>query len=634
MVLPDLPSRGVRTGIVALFILTAILVYSASLRNGFVHWDDGLLIYQNPAVIDMSWSSVKRAFTTYDPELYVPLTLLSYQVDYAMGQGTAWPFHLQNLFLHTVNALFVCWLAFLLLRRGGVALFIGLLFLVHPLHTEAVAWASARKDVLATAFFLGSMISYLYYRADGRRGLYLLSIGFFLLGLMAKVVIVTLPLVLLLIVWREQGRIARRDLLENIPYFLLSIVFGIVAIFGKTGVAASSSLSDKILLAIRSTAFYIGKLIVPTDLSVLYPVSGPVQLISFVYILPLIILSVLTVTAFVSLRKTREPLVWWIFYVLTLSPTFINIAKGDKGDLYVASDRYAYIPSIGILLLAGWGVLKLLDYHSTVRGDNLRKRWLAVAAIVILPGFGFLAAAQSLVWHDTKSLFEHAITHAIAPSYAAHTNMGNAYRQEKDYSRAIAEYQKSLALKPHPRTYANLGAAERQTGKFDEAIASYNKALAINPEFGLAYFGLGIVYAARGMDAEAFEAYNRATELSLESGEVYTNIGALRMQRGETDLAIAAYQKAIEVEPMFSVSHYNLAVALSSVGRFDEAISAYERAIDLNPRSVSTRINLAILYARQGRRDDAVDQFRTILRLDHDNRAALSALKQLGETVH
>jgi protein O-mannosyl-transferase len=630
MELPALPSRTVCLGIAAIFFIVAIAVYGVSLDNGFVHWDDGLLIYQNPAVIDMSWSAVKRAFTTYDPELYVPLTLLSYQVDYAVGQGSPWPFHAQNLMLHTLNALGVCWLAFLLLKRGNIALFLGFLFLLHPLHTEAVAWASARKDVLATFFFLTSLISFFHYREKDNRWLYWLSVGLFGLGLMAKVVIVTLPVVLLLLLWRERGKVVRRDIAECLPFFMLSVVFGIVAIFGKTDVAAASSLVDKVLLAIRSTAFYLGKFVLPLNLSVLYPVTDPVRLLSPLYFIPLIIVTSITIIASISMTRTREIIVWWIFYVLTLSPTFINIAKGDKGDLYVASDRYAYIPSIGLLLFLGWVVTYILERASSARLQRQSRRQAAGAAVVVLAAFAYLAAKQSLVWHDTKTLFEHAIAHAIAPSYAAHTNVGNAYRQEKNIDRAIEEYRASLAIKPHPRTYANLGAAQRQLGQFDAAFESYNNALSIDPDFVLAHFGLGIVYAAQGRHDQAFAAYDRTLALDPKSAEVYTNIGALRMQRGETDLAIAAYEKAIEVEPTFPVSYYNLAVALVGLERFDEAVAAYERAVQLNPRSISTRINLGILYARLGKIEEATDQFQAILRMDPNNSAALSALEQLG----
>ena len=224
-------SKKIILSLLGAFFALALLVYGASLTNEFVVWDDGLLIYENPIVQEISPWSITQAFTTYDPELYIPLTFLSYQIDYAIAGIEPFFYHFHNLVLHTLNAILILVCVYMLSRSKWIALFCGLVFLVHPVHTEAVVWASARKDTLSTFFFFGSLLSYLFYRekmCHGEPGrtmtegssldrarddtvslshpLYLMSLGCFLLGLLAKVSVFSLPIILLLVDFRDKRK--------------------------------------------------------------------------------------------------------------------------------------------------------------------------------------------------------------------------------------------------------------------------------------------------------------------------------------------------------------------------------------------------------------------------------------------
>lgn len=627
--LPLLPSRATRWAIIALFAIVALLVYGASLGNGFVRWDDGLLIYQNPAVMEMTLASFKRAFTTYDPELYIPITLLSYKLDYFLGQGTPFLFHFQSLALHVLNALLVCWLAFLLIKHRFIALILGLLFLVHPLNTEAVSWASGRKDVLSTFFFLSSIITFFYSREPASRRLYLLSLMLFILGLMSKVMIVTLPVIILLIIWHEHGRLERRDFKRIIPYALLCIVFGLVALYGKIGVNEASTVSEKVLMAFKSSIFYLGKFFWPVHLSVIYPYTDTIVLSSPDFFLPFLGCIGLAIVALVSMRFTRTLMFAFLFYFITLAPTFINIAKGG-GDYYIGSDRYAYIPVIGVLLLIGFALTHWIASDESLRRQIQRVKVSAFVATVIALVLAGMASAQSLVWASSQTLFEHVIAVQPEGSFAAYNNLGNVYRLQRQYEKAAEYFQKSLALKEHPRTYVNFAALRTTQGNYEEALHLYDHALEANKEFALAYFGKGNVYAAMRDDDKAFIAYDYALGFDPNSAEVYTNIGVLRVKRGEMELALQAYEKAIAVEPLFPDAHYNKAVLFTKLKRYNDAIEAYEKAIDLRPYVAASRINLGLLYLQENNRDGAVKQFQAILRFDPANKAAHSALEQLG----
>lgn len=612
-----LPSRTVLASVAGCFFLATLVVYWQSLFHPFVRWDDGLLIYDNPAVWAITPATLKAIFTSYDPELYIPLTFLSYQLDFLIGGTNASIYHLTNLILHTANALLAAWLAFLLSKNLRTGFICGMLFALHPLHAEAVAWASARKDVLSTFFFLLSIIGYISYRETGKH--YTKSIAAFALALMAKVTVAPLPVLLLLLDFRERRQRSRTMYMEKIPYLLLSIVFGIIALFGKTTVLARATLLEKALMAGKSTVFYLEKLIFPTKLSVLYPYVGDISLSSPDFLLPACILLTLLALVLFSLKYTREIFFGFFFFLLTISPTFLNFAKGEL-DLYFASDRYAYAGSVGILFLAALGMQSLRNRIQPVA--------VSAGAAAVLVLFAWLAHAQSLTWQSTEALFGNVLEH-YPQSHVAHNNLGNAYRRAGKLEESILHYNEAIALRDHPRTRSNLGAALRAQGRVEEALAEYTKALALEPGNKNAHFGLGILYAEQGAFDRAQQEYEQALAADRNYSEVYLNLGALYLQKGEVAKAVEHYEKAAEITPYYAQAHYNLGVAYTKLSRPRQALESYERAVQLEPSFVAARINLGILYYERKEGEKAIGQFEAVLRYDPGNARALSALEQI-----
>lgn len=661
---PTLPSSRTLFGIIIAFFALTFAIYGHSLRYDFVRWDDGLLVYENPAVRAITPTTIKHVFTTYDPELYIPLTFLTYQLEFQIAGAKPWLYHLDNIILHTLNALCVAWLAFLLLRRRGtdegvegssekpslrssrssdgwIALFLGVLFAVHPLHTEAVEWVSARKDLLSTLFFLLSIISYIRWREYGWRRMLIWSVAAFVLGLMAKVMIITLPVILLLIDWLAERRLfSVEQLKEKIPYVIAALIFGLVAIYGKTDVISSTTPWMTFLMAFRSTVFYIHLFLIPTGLSVLYPYYGPVTLASPDFFIPIIAIIILAAVVFWTLRKTRAVAFGAAFFLITLLPTFVNFSKGDT--LYVASDRYAYIPSIGILFLIA---LLLSHLIQKLRSD----RPITIPGIAIVLLLSFLSWHQSQSWKDSETLFANVLAH-YPRSHIAHNNMGNIYRLQNRYDEAHTEYQEALSVVPeeilkkdamrspqqalqvrsYAKTLSNLGALYRKQGKITEALAAYQKALEIDPRSKEGHFGLGIVYASQQQYTDAEASYQKALAIDPRYEEAYTNLGAILMAQKKTADAIVAYRKALAINPSFPDANYNLAIALSEQGNAQEAIAAYQRTISIVPGFIPARLNLGLLLHQAGNLDEAQDQFEAVLRLDPTNPAARSALQQMG----
>lgn len=627
---PPLPSRAQRWWIIGAFFALTFLVYGGSLTSAFVRWDDGLLIYENPAIRSITPHTLKTIFTTYDPELYIPLTFLSYQIDYLIGGTTATIYHIQNLLWHTLNALLVAWLLLVLTRRQWLALFGGLLFALHPLHTEAVVWASARKDVLSTFFFLSSLIAYLSYRTNQKRTTYVWSLIAFCFGMLAKVTVITLPAILFLFDIHERRQWNRRMLLEKLPYCALSILFGIIAWIGKTGVLASSSLSEKLLMAPKSAIFYLEKIFAPGGLSVLYPFVGEVTLARPDILVPFILFVALILIALISLRWTREIFFGIAFFLITVSPTLLNFAKGDF--FYFASDRYAYVPSIGIFFLI------VLAFG---RFCHERTKPCITAACFLLIALGILASFQSRTWKDSEALFTQALR--ISPdAYVARVNLGNVQRYRGDEKGAIASYQTALAVirekgrtgpglnRAESKTLSNLASAQREQNDFAAAQSTYKEALRLNPQNVYALLGLGVVAGQQGNTVAAEQYYRQAILTAPDFAPAQLNLGALLVGLNRLEEGVTAYRAALDLNPFFPQAHYNLGVALMKLNRPEEAAAAYREAIRLQPRFTAARLNLGILlFNNEHLADEAAAQFEAILAYDPGNTQARSALAQI-----
>lgn len=626
--------------IVCAFFLATFFVYGSSLTHTFVRWDDGLLIYENPSIRSITPGSLKTIFTSYDPELYIPLTFFSYQIDYLLGGTNATIYHIQNLLWHTLNALLVAWLLLTLTRRGHsgqdrpwrgwTALFGGLLFALHPLHTEAVAWASARKDVLSTFFLLLSLIAYLQYRSDGKSKTYYASLAAFSLGLLAKVTVITLPVLLFVFDIHERRAWDRRMLREKLPYLALSGIFGVIAWMGKTGVLTASSPTEKLLMAPRSMMFYLEKIFAPSGLSVLYPFVGPVTLSRSDILIPLLLFILLLLITLVSLRWTRDVFFGIAFFLITVSPTLLNFAKGDF--FYFASDRYAYVPSIGIFFLI------ILAFGHFCRA---RTRPCIIAACFLLAALGVLSALQSRTWKDSTALFTQALK--VSPdAYVAHVNLGNVQRYSGDEAKAIASYNTALTImrekgrtgpglnRSKSKTLSNLASALREQNDFAQARSTYEEALRFNPQNVYALLGLGVVAGQQGNNVTAERYYRQAILSAPDFAPAQLNLGALLVGLGRLEEGVTAYRAALDLNPFFPQAHYNLGVALTKLGRSDEAEEAYREAVRLQPKFTAARLNLGILlFNTQKDRNGAAAQFEAILAYDPGNAQARAALRQI-----
>lgn len=576
-------------------------------RNDFVMLDDRMLILENPFVREWSPWSLRMVFATYDPELYVPLTLLAYQILHAVFGPTALPFHLASLSLHLGSSLLVFAIVQRLShsreaegpersqeaegpeRSRGVALVVASLFAIHPLQTEAVLWASALKDVFSGFLFLAALLLYLRYREEERRWWYGWSLVLFCLALLSKVSVLMLPVVLLLIHWKEREPLfARRTWVDLLPFFALSMLFGIVALFGKAGNIASSDFTTTVLLAAKSTLFYLWKFFLPLGLSPVYP-QGPVDPFSPEF-LAISAGAVLLLLSLVSLvRLPRAGTFGLALYLVLLVPNFGNFLK--NGFLFFGSDRYAYLASIGVF----YGFAEMLRARSLLS--------TATVIVCLLAGVTF---AQGFVWKDTETLFRHVLKHSpnatvILIDFADELMRQGHFEEGKDFlERATAQ-----GFAP---AHLNLGTAYRARGEEAMAEEEYRKAIAasaqkseIAPLDLAGYYFLGTLYEAQGKRVEALQQFATAIARAPDLPDSYFNLGQVLQERGERTEARTLYEKALAIDPAYASAHYALAGLLAEEGHLEESLQELSVTLELQPRNIRAREHLQNIRRILGR---------------------------------
>lgn len=629
-----LPSRAEAVGVFVLFLIIGLAVYGASLTNSFVTLDDGLLIYENAVIRSpFSWDTIRRIFTMYDPELYIPVTFLSYKLETALFGQISTYFHITNLLLHAGSALLLYTIFFQLTGRRAVALPVALLFLLHPVNVEAVAWASGRKDTLSAFFALLSITLYLRYRAVVSRRSYYGSVIAFALALMSKVSVILLPLALLLIDWRESRTWKLHVFLEKVPYFALSAAFGVIALLGKSYAVVSTTLGEKILMAGKSTVFYLHSFIAPVNLTALYPYTKDITLASPDFYVPFIILSVLAALVLASLRRTREALFGSAFFIIFLVPSFINFAKG--GSIYMASDRYVYLSYVGLFAIVVGAAVAYLDRVEGSAAARKSMRNSAVSAFaVVLAVFAVLTFRQSLTWRTSEALYTQALRF-YPDSFQAHNNLGSYYfNYLNDFDRAREHFDKALEIKgDDPSILNNLAIMAREEGKIDEAVALHLRAAdAATTAPGIVvepYYSLGNLYVSINNIDEGIRWYTKAIELNADHTPSLINLGATYAQIGEREKAIEMYRRAIAVEPEAPYPYYNLAIQLELSKEIGEAEAMYKKAIELDSGYVDAYNNLGALYFDSGRLADSLAQFEKAAAVDPDNQMATTNLRMI-----
>ncbi len=558
-----------------LLVLAVVAVYGPTLGFDFVNFDDPDYVSENPIVQrGLSGEGLRWAFTTYHAQNWHPLTWVSLMLDAQLfGAKSARGFHLTNLLLHALNALLLFWLLRALTGASWRSGLVAGLFALHPLHVESVAWIAERKDVLSQALALGATLVWLRWARGGRTRDYAIALALLALGLMAKQMLVTLPLLwLLLDFWplgrlcsaatrRQAAGVARRQaLLEKLPALALSAGAIALTLGAQTRRAALLPLDDRLANAAVAYARYLGKLFWPHPLSALYPhpaMAGGEPLATWQVAGAALLLLALSAAAW-RWRREGWPLVGWFWFLGAMLPVIGVVQVGEQA----MADRYAYLPYIGLYILLVWGAAALVE-----RGG---KRWREPAIVLTLLALGACligARARAGVWRDSLTLGESAA--AVAPVHPKMLyNLGLAYADLHRYPEAAGSFAAAIAIAPdYAKALNNLGQTYEAMGKLDGARGAYAAALAKDPDFLLAHVNLSRLLAKTGDLAGAIEARRRAVALDPEDAAGRNNLGALLAQAGRLDEAVTQFRAALAIEPGNAEARRNLEMALRLIAQ-------------------------------------------------------------------
>jgi len=614
----------------ALFFFAGIIAYYTAFDNTFTNWDDQGYVYENPLVTDFGLHQIQPIFSTLNiAGNYHPLTILSLGLNHAAGNGEAWTFILINVLLHILNT----WLIYrIVLALGGTPLAgiaAGLMFLLHPLHVESVAWISERKDVLYTLFWLLAWLTWMRWRKDKNPGHYALMLTFFVLSCLSKGMAITLTGVLILSDIYQQKSFA---ILKRADYWkplvlpmLISLVFGYVAILSQKSqgtIVESSQYSaiESTLLVCYGYMFYLWRMLVPYGLGAFYPYPAaagtafPIE----VYIAPIAIAAIFYLTYY-SIKHSMS----FLFALLFYSGCILIVLQILPVGMAITADRYFYISSIGFCIGFGW----LIQYLATRTQNTIAFTALACIAFA----WTALTARQADTWQDSITLFENVIRYHPKAS-VGYNNIGTILGMERKDSQAIWYYRKAIEYNPrYSEAWNNMGILYKDLGNTDSALYCARKALELYPGYTNAMSNLGNIYfTIKDYDASA-QQFMAVTRIKPQDPGGWLNLGAALQMKGRADSAEWAYRKVLEINPNDYRALNNLGDACFNRNQFDEAIQLWQRVLAVKPDESEAKRKIQLAEdTKAGRVKDALTTYKEqIAANDKDAKAWLNAGTEL-----
>ncbi|MGZ6218556.1 MAG: tetratricopeptide repeat protein [Syntrophales bacterium] len=608
----------------------------------FVRYDDDRYVTENRHVqMGVKAEEITWAFTSIYASNWHPVTWLSHMLDCQLYGLNPKGHHLTNLLFHILNTL----LLFLILKRMTDALwrsaFVAALFAVHPLHVESVAWVAERKDVLSTFFWMLTLWAYTRYVQNLSMKRYLCVLFSFIIGIMTKPMLVTLPFVLLLLDFWPLGRlhlegtVFNRDpndvkvvgdgsgmrsvmglIIEKIPLFVISGASICVTLFAQwSGIAPIVSLpfAARISNALVSYISYMEKMIWPHDLAVFYPYPESIPLWQ---VGGAVLLLVLITAAAVRLRK-RYPyaIVGWLWYLGTLIPVIGLVQVGYQS----MADRYTYLPLIGLFVAIAWAV------------PYLPARWpfrrvaLTALAVCVIAALMTASLFQIRYWQNSMTLFARALS-VTKNNFVIETNMGASLAEQGKFGEAIAHYQEALRIRPDDfEARYNLANALARQGKLEEAVSLYAAILQTQLNAAAVHNNMGIALSQLGRTDEAVDHFREAIRIKPDFQDAGSN---LEKALGQTRTKKTAPEKvAIQpANPNSAEGQLRMGLSLFQEGKADEAIPKLEEALRLNPKLVAAHISLGLIMAQKRDLDKAIEHFRKALKIKPDIAEAHNSL--------
>ncbi len=568
---------------IAIIVFTAIL-YSQALFNNFTNIDDDIYILTNPLLRDFSAAGLKNIFTSFYACNYHPLAIMTYWIQFQFFGVDPLPYHLLNVGLHLLNVWLVYKVVLKLSNQTVTAGVVALLFGIHPMHVESVAWASETKDVLYTAFYLGALSLYHNMLSSGKTaGRYIGVLLLFLCALCSKSAAVTFPVLMVVVDWYTGRKIDAKSLIEKAPFFALAVIFGIVNIIAQQSGGAVNDLAqsytfiNRLFLPTAALSSYIGRLFAPIGLSAMhyFPAAGTGALPWYYYIsLPFVAGMV-----WLALRKhqlKKEIVFGGLFFITTISVMLQILAVGAA----ITCERYTYVSYIGLFYIAGQFVA-----HAP---EKLKSRTYGVLATMTLI-FSIITWQRIATWKDTNTICTDVIekNEGAEPNsdlYFMYYIRGNYKAAEGDKKGALQDYTRAIALNPKfESVYANRGHLLDEMGDIKSAFADYKKAIEVNPKAPTPYNNRGWAFFVMGDTKAAIKDFDKAIALKPDYAEAYNNRGWVYYNMHDAQAALKDYNSALEANPDFDKPRYNRATLKANIGDNAGVIADLDVLLQMHP---------------------------------------------------
>ena len=649
---PPSPRSGVLRWLApVVLVLATVAAFLPTLENGFVNFDDIENFLNNRSYRGLGLTHLRWMFTTVNLGGLIPLTWMTLGFDYLIWGMDPAGYHLTSLLLHALAALVFYFVLLRLLReaqdgsaadataRRLGALFGALIFSVHPLRVESVAWVTERRDVLSGLFCLLTVLAYLRAwdtRVGDRLGgkWYLASLGLFVCALLSKAMAITLPAVLVLLDFYPLrrlrlsfpdglGAIARNLLVEKSPFGVLSLAcVGLSLAAARDNDAMSSlsdvSLLDRLSLSVHSVAFYLWKTVAPVNLAIMYELPEKLDRTAWPFVVAWVVVLTITAVCLVLRHRLIALAVVWLAYLVMLAPVSGLVQAGRQ----MAADRYSYLPCLSWSVLCAAGFSWAWRRTAGPHGEPTRTRSLVMwTGVLIVLGLAALTWKQVGVWHDTETLWAHAVV--AAPSGRAHENLGEVFQDRGQLTEAGAHFERLVQIRPrYGPGHLYLGAVRAQQGRTDEAMREYAEAARLMPTSAVPHYNMGLALMAQNRTAEAIEQYREAVKLVPNYPNAHSNLGMALAGQGRLDEGVQHLREALKLDPESAGIHSNLGLVLARQGRASEALQHLGKAVELDPGNAGIRNNLGVMLVHVGHYDDAVAQFREALASDPNLREA------------
>lgn len=562
-----------------------IAVYWPALSAQAISFDDQQYVLDNSLVRNPSFDSAKKFLTEiFKPSTvegyYQPLSMISLMLDCAAGanENNLYIFHRTSLIIHAANVALIIIVLYQLFGSIIAAVFVGLIFGLHPMTVEPIPWLSERKTLLAAFFAFASLIFYAHFTRTNSKKSFIVCCLMYLFALMSKPTSLPLPFMMLLIDYWPLKRFSRQTVFEKIPLFILTVVFTVITLVSQNLTAGTllpgqygHSVENILLIITHNIIFYLSKIFWPVNLSSHYAYPQPFDFSNSLLLMYFLGTVILILVLIISTQWTKVLLTGWLIFFVALLPTMQILRFSDV----IASNKFVYLPAIGLLMIFTAFLVALQQ-----------KCYIPVAIIIPIL---LIAAAETFAtrhylayWKDSITLYKHMVS--LAPN--------------------------------SPPLYGNLGNAYGRLGRYDEASEVLKTAAKLQPNEPAAHYNLGVNYLKLGEYQQAIDEFKKTVELKPDYAEAWNNLGFAYGVFQRYDEQIYACKKAIELKPDNFNAYLNLGAAYGNLGKYLEAVDAYAKAVEINPNDPRARFGLAAALDKKGEKDAAMQQYEILKSID------------------